>query len=191
MSVWVLHQPVGAEEEAQITTRPMLTMPWQGIPNLGGIHQQPELRKLIAQMMPDAPPETITLRTQVVWKGFSELQKEDLIAVPLPQSKWLALAEITGAYHYQPASVGKAATHGYPVRWFSKTVPLSRFGKDIALLTDDSVPLWEVENAKLRNLIRDQVPLGYNRFRKLRWLLALAFVIHLVRMAHDLLFSSE
>ena len=137
MSVWVLHQPVGAEEEAQITQRLMLMMPWQGIPNLGGIHQQPELRKLIAQMMPDAPPETITLRTQVVWKGFSELQKEDIIAVPLPQGKRLALAEITGVYHYQPASVGKAATHSYPVKWFSKTAPLSRFGKDADILTDE------------------------------------------------------
>ena len=75
----------------------------------------------------------------------------------------------------------KAATHSYPVKWFSKTAPLSRFGKDADILTDENVPLWEVENAKLRSLIRDQVPLGYNRFRKFRWLIALAFILHLVR----------
>lgn len=180
MSVWVLHQPVEHGQETQLLERPHVIIPWQGIPNLAGIHSQRELMKLVQQLMPDAPPETLSLKSQVVWDSFSQLHKEDIIAVPLPQTNQIALAEVTGGYEYQAAQVGRPAQHVYPVRWHGQLVPLARFGAHVSRLCDESVPLWQVENDKLRGLIRDQLPLGYNRFRYFKWLLAVAFVLHLI-----------
>lgn len=185
MSVWVLRQNAGsAEAEAALTRQNTVAMPWVDLPDLSAVHSQPQLRALIAALMPAAPPETVTLRTELVWSGFSRLEKEDLIAIPLPHSGKVAFAEITGHYAYSPPSLGRAGQHVYEVRWFNRQTPLAKFGKRQSALLDDSMKLWEVQGKELRDAIRNQLPLGYNRFRHLTWILGIGFLFQLIRMLH-------
>lgn len=186
MNVWIFH-PAADIDENNITNLSVIDMPWPAMPNLSQVGSNQELRKLLAQLNPDMPPESISLRAQVIWHVLTGVQKETIIVVVLRKTQKLAFAEITGAYAYVPANVGSPARHTYPVRWYRRIRPVAVAGGFKNVILDDSMAMHEVNNPQLRKQILNQLPLGYNRFRKLGWLVAIGFGIHMLKMLHRMI----
>jgi predicted Mrr-cat superfamily restriction endonuclease len=182
MSVWVLHLKLTPEEEARIADRAFLPLPFDGLPDLSKISSQGECRQLFAELDPDAPPETIHRKAEKVWKLYSGVQEEDIIAVLLHTSKAAALAEVTGNYRYMPGIHGESG-HAVPVKWHDQRVPFSAFKKQQELLQPGAEPMVEVAAAEARVIIRDRLPHSYNRFARWKWLLAIFFILQAIALA--------
>lgn len=181
MTVWVLRQTLDADEEARIFERTELRLPFDGLPDLTQVSNAQEARRLLALLHPDEPPEATARRVERFWHRFSTLQLEDVIAVPLPLSRKLALATVVGHYRYETAADG-GDIHLIPVRWHEKFIPLTKFSKHKELFDPANPPMYEVDSAEARASLREQLPHGYNRFAKWKWLMALFFALSLLRM---------
>jgi predicted Mrr-cat superfamily restriction endonuclease len=181
MSVWVLHQSLTPEEEARITERTHLILPFEGLPDLTPITSQAGARQLLELLYPDEPPEALSRRLERFWNHFTALGKEDTIGVPLPGLKQLALAEVTGPYEYRIGAEGEDI-HLIPVKWYHRSIRYMTLHKHKELLASGGPALREVTHQDARVLIRDRLPHRYNRFARWKWLLALMFALGLVRM---------
>ena len=181
MTIWVLRQSLTAEEEARIFGHTNLILPFDGLPDLTHVTTKQEARQLLNALYPDDPPESISRKIERFWQQFTSLQAGDLIAVPLPLSQSLVLAEITGHYHYRVDDNG-GDVHLIPVSWYSKRIPLKKFAKYKEVFNTSSPPLSEVSVPEIRIALRDHLPHGYNRFAKFKWLLLLFFAMSLVRI---------
>jgi predicted Mrr-cat superfamily restriction endonuclease len=186
MSIWLLHVKLTPEEEAHIEQLAHLKLPFGDLPDLSMIHTALECRHLLQALYPDEPPEALMRRVERIWPYYSGLQAEDIIAVPLPLRREVALAELTGGYIYR-VGVSGADVHLIPVKWHSRRVPFRALRKHAEMLKAGVLTLSEVGNAEARIIIRDRLPHGYNRFVKWKWLLVVFFLMGLVRLIGRLL----
>lgn len=185
MTVWVRHQALSAQEEAQIEQRTHLTLPFETLPDLSMVNTQAELRQLLQTLHAGEPPEAIALKQDRIWAIFGELQIGDLIVVPLAHSPEIALAEMSGRYCYR--NNGTEDIHFIPVTWH-KRFPARKLGKhkDLILRVPTHI-MAPVENRMARTAVRNTLPHSYNRFVKWKWLLGLFFLMGIARVAHHLM----
>ncbi len=179
MTVWILHLPLMKEKEAGITRRTHLPLPIDAqLPDLSQLRNEGECRRLMLELYPDDPPESVARRTERVWKLYGQLAEEDVVAVPLVESRQVALAEVSGPYVYRHE--GDEATHLLPVKWHPP-VALHRFGKHRKIFAGGGHALVEVNDPEERTAIRDRLPHSYNRFVKWKWLMIIFFFMMLLR----------
>ncbi len=181
MSMWLLHQTLSADEEARICERTDLVLPFEGLPDLTHVTNQAEARKLLGILHPDEPPESINRRLERFWQRFSNLQIEDIIAVPLEHAREVVIAEVTGHYHYAVGDKG-SDIHLIPVRWYDKRIPLSKLAKYKEVFGSGGPAMQEITAVDVRTAVRDHLPHSYNRFVKMKWLLVIFFAMSLIRM---------
>ena len=72
-----------------------LPLPYTGLPELKAIRNEADMRKLLSALSPDAPLETINRQAEIHWRNLSELRTEDVMLLPLPGGKQVALAQVT------------------------------------------------------------------------------------------------
>ncbi|MDE3061156.1 MAG: hypothetical protein KGJ06_09100 [Pseudomonadota bacterium] len=184
MSIWLLHLPLTAEEEAHLTGRTHLPLPIEDVPDLSLMMRPVECRHLLQALHPEEPPEAISRRLERIWRLYTGVHAEDIIAVPLPARGELALAEVTGKYQYQVGEGGEDH-HRVPVTWH-RPILLRRFRKFKELLVPGGEKMHEIASAPARIAIRDTLPHRYNRFARWKWLLALFFLLGMLRALHRL-----
>jgi len=185
MTIWLLHQTLTTEEEAHIQERSHLALPFEGLPDLSLITSPVECKHLLAALHPQDPPESINRRFDALWPRYAGLHGEDIIAVPLHARKAVALAEVTGPYHYEVGKDG-ADRHLIPVKWHPGPVPLYKFRKHKDIFARRE-RMFEVTNAEARIAIRDRLPHRYNRFVKWKWILLFFFALGMLHRLQSLL----
>lgn len=176
MTMWLLHQPLAADEETRIGERTQVTLPFNDAPDLVKVGSQQAFRKLLQEAAPDDPPETISRRVEKIWKYYEGMQAGDLIAVPLVSSGEVAMAEVTGRYHFTEGS------HTLPVTWYAKRAPLKSLAKQGAPVDIRPGHISEITDAELRNKLRSHLPYRYNRFARWKWIMAIFFLFGLMRV---------
>jgi predicted Mrr-cat superfamily restriction endonuclease len=179
MTVWLIREPLNREEEAEIASRPYVTLPFGDLPDLSQVHNPGELRKLLQFLNPDAPPETIGNNALRIWAQFTGIARDDVVVVPLAHSGNVAIGEVAGRYEYHTGDDG-ADMHRVAVAWRAQ-VKLSSFGK-LKSAFAGSVAMSEITDPELRIKIRDKLPHGYNRFAGWKWILVIFFLMQLVVM---------
>src|SRR4029079_17897624 len=95
-------------------------------------------KQVLQEKHPDDPPESIGWKTNRLWRWYSDLHVDDIIAVPLLKSRELAVAEVTGPYQYRDG------VHVIPVKWHEKRVPALALRKHKELLQGGGEPMYEV-----------------------------------------------
>ena len=179
MSVWILQQPLTPDEELRIATAAYLILPYDNLPDLTYINTVEKARKLLRMLYPDEPPETISRKLEQFWPLHTGIEVDDIIAVPLPVTKKMALAQVSGSYVY---SVGHDCgdLHLLPVTWLRDDAPMSALRKYKQLLIQPG--MQEVTDLDARTSIRSLLPHSYNRFHKWRWLLAVFMAMGMLRL---------
>ncbi len=185
MTVWVLHQPLTPQEEANIEQRTHLTLPFDNLPDLSRVTSEATCHHLLSKLHPELPPESITGMLDRVWKQYRLLHLEDILAVPLPASKSVALAHVTGPYEYSVGPEG-SDIHRIPVGWYKRLSPRLTT-KHANVFSVRSGAMLEIENREVRIAILDQLPHSYNRFVKWKWLLVVFFGLGMLRMIEEMI----
>ena len=174
MTVWVLQQNLSPEEEARIEEHVDVVLPFAHFPSLHGYQHPHELRRVIGNLYPDLPPESVNNCAENMWHLY-QIAPEDIVAVPLKARGEVALAMVSGRYAYELTAEG-GGRHSVPVVWQAR-VSKQKFGKHYAMIFEQSsAPMFEISNAEDRTIIRNWLPNKYNRFARFKWLLV-AFLI--------------
>jgi len=184
MSVWILTQPLAADEQSTITARKSLNLPFDGLPDLSSLSDENAFRRLLSMLAPDMPPEAIQLKIDHIWTPFTSLALDDVVVVPLPALGEVAIGRIAGHYCYQVGQAGEDE-HSIAVTWYPKHYKLASFGSYRQAMATPYLPLQEVTDKDMREKILMRLPHSYNRFAGWKWLIAamlmlkaVAFVIH-------------
>jgi predicted Mrr-cat superfamily restriction endonuclease len=180
MSIWVIQQKFTPEEEAAVRQRTHLLLPFEGLPDLTMVKSRVQAMQLLKVLHPDEPPESLSRRLDRFWSQYHGLNAEDVVAVPLPASQKMALAQVTGAYEYAVGPEG-GDIHRVPVEWYGVDIPFQKLIRHKELF-QSGIPMFEVTEAEARMALHGKLPYSYNRFNKWRWLLVLFFVLGMARM---------
>lgn len=181
MTLWVIHQALSPEEEAAVTQRTHIALPFEGLPDLSMVSSPAQAMKLLKILHPDDPPETLTRRLDRFWHQYHGLNAEDFIAVPLQASQLVLMAEVTGPYEYA-VGPGGSDIHRVPVKWHPVKIPFRKLAKFKEIFQPRGVPMFEVTEREARIALHGTLPYSYNRFNKFKWILAVFFLMGLVRM---------
>ncbi len=181
MSVWVLHQLLSPEEEAAVEKRERLVLPFDGVPDLSTIETQAELHKMLSALHPELPPESIARTAERHWSRFQNLHADDLVAVPLHARREIALATLSGRYHYEVGPNGEDV-HLMNVTWYPVRIPLVKLGKHKPVFENYGERLFEITDIDVRNALRTRLPHSYNRFARWKWVLVFLFIIQMIAM---------
>ena len=187
MTVWILHQPLTPDDEMRIQHRLSLTLPYDGWPDLSAIHSHGACRRLLQSLDPGIPPETLAVKSDYLWQRYGELKKDDIIAVPLPSRKTVALAGVTDVYRFDPHASPRDA-HQVMINWYSRRINFFSLRPYRALL-EQGTGMMEVTDVELRTKLREKLPYRYNRFSKWKWLVAAFTAMNLIAMLASLAHS--
>jgi len=169
MSVWILHQKLSAETESGLLQTSHVQLPFDDVPDLSYVSNQWQCKNLLHSLHPEKPPEAIALMVDRIWQIFSNIAIDDTVAMPLPHSKMVAIARISGRYEYNVGSEGDDR-HSIPVEWYPKLASFSSFGKFKQMFLDTGSPMREVTDKESRVKILEKLPHKYNRFAKWKWI---------------------
>jgi hypothetical protein len=181
MSVWVLHEKLTPDEEQHIHERTHLSLPFEGLPDLSQVHNLAQCQHLLRALHPKDAIETLALKADRIWSQYSGLQLEDLVAVPLPASKKVALCRISGSYTYR-VDINSLDVHLLPVTWYPGVYSFKSFGRQDYVFHPTGNRLYAITNPQAARAIREKLPHSYNRFRHFKWVWAIIFALGLVRL---------
>jgi hypothetical protein len=176
VTIWVVHQELTSQQEAHIHEQPHVKLLFGDMPDLSMVKSEGHCRRLLQALYPGDPPETLQRKSERIWKLYGHIALEDIMVVPLPSRRAVALAEVTGHYVYRVTQNG-GDEHCIPVKWYPDCPPIASFGTHAGLFARGSEFMNEVTQGPARIAIRERLPHRYNRFAKWKWLFAGVMVI--------------
>lgn len=66
-----------------------------------------------------------------IWRLYNDVENGDMVVLPRKLTRQVAVGRISGAYSYQPESVGTGAPHVRAVEWQVPNIPRSHFDRDL------------------------------------------------------------
>ncbi len=151
MSLWVVRAGGYGEQEETALKECLVCHAWNELPDYSSYRTKDDLRSLYVTTYPAASEKQIITGMSQVWRFAHEIQKGDLVALPLKNESALAFGRVTSDYQYK--QVAPNVLHVRSVQWL-KTVPRSAFPKDILFSMNSALTLFKVtrNNAEERVL---------------------------------------
>ena len=127
MTLWLVRAGRRGEYESLALERKLAIIEWN-LPDLSGLADRIELRRLLEEAYPDTPPKTLMNWESQLWPFVSVMATGDLVALPLKGRPAVAVGRVTGSY-CRPEGLPEGY-HARPVDWFAE-VPRSAIGQDL------------------------------------------------------------
>ncbi len=89
-----------------------------------------ELLATISRLYAGAKPKTLQNWVSQVWPFANEINKGDLVVLPLKTQPAICIAEVTGDYNFEPAGPSPFY-HWRKVKWIAEAIPRTHFGQDL------------------------------------------------------------
>jgi predicted Mrr-cat superfamily restriction endonuclease len=178
VSIWLFKLELNEAQEKILAERARLPLPLTGVPDLSRVSTLKHCALLAKSMYPNDPPERVYREAEAIWKVYYGVQLDDLLAIYLPISQQVALARVTDKYAYSVGEDGEDM-HTIGVKWYAP-VELRRFGKHKKMFLEQVKPLTEVTNAEDKKAITEKLPYAYNRFTRIKWVLAVIFTLKII-----------
>ncbi len=128
MSLWVVRAGRHGEQQETAVREGLASHAWNEIPDYSTFRTKDGLRPLYKETYPRESEKQVISGLGQVWRFARELQKGDLVALPLKTESAFAFGRITGEYQYK--KVAPNVMHIRSVEWL-RTVPRSVFPKDV------------------------------------------------------------
>ncbi len=156
MSLWLVRAGKHGEQEQRALENSVVTVGWNELPDLSYIKTREELAKLYHQVHPTEKKVRAGIAIGQVWRFIREIQKGDLVALPLKTQSAIAIGKVEGEYEYQ--KLADDIRHIRRVKWL-KTIPRSLFDQDIlyslgALLTVCRIKRNDAES-RIKKLLQE------------------------------------
>ncbi len=156
MSLWLVRAGKHGEQEQRALENNIVTIGWNELPDLSNVKTKGELAKLSSQIYPTVKNAKASSWVGQVWRFVREIQKGDLVALPLKTQSAIAIGKVEGEYEYK--ELASDIIHTRRVKWL-KTIPRSLFDQDIlyslgSLLTVCRIMRNDAEN-RVKKLLQE------------------------------------
>lgn len=162
MSIWLVRAGKHGEQEQGALDNNVVTIGWSEFQDLNGIHSRDELMDLYYKLHPNAKKMQVVNEAGQIWRFIHEVQKGDLVALPLKTQAAIAIGEVRGDYEYK--QITENIKHIRQVKWL-KIIPRAAFDQDIlyslgAFMTVCQISRNDAENRIKALLKKEEFPIG-------------------------------
>ncbi|MGC8758232.1 MAG: restriction endonuclease [Caldisericaceae bacterium] len=151
MSVWLVRAGSRGEQEEVALSNNVATIGWEELPDLSKIKTKEELQELYTKTYPTAKKMEVANYVGQVWRFLHEIQKGDLVALPLKTQSAVAIGEVIGDYEYK--EIASNVKHIRRLKWI-KTFPRSSFDQDILYSLGAFMTVCKIERNDAENRIK-------------------------------------
>jgi restriction system protein len=158
MSLWLVRAGRYGEQEQGALENGVVTIGWNELSDLSKIKTKEELAELYAKVYPGAKKMQAVNEIGQIWRFIREIQKGDLVALPLKKQSAIAIGEVRSEYEYN--ELANNIKHIRRVKWL-KTILRSAFDQDIlyslgAFMTVCQISRNDAEN-RVKEVLRKEV----------------------------------
>lgn len=131
MAVWLIRAGAHGEYELKFIQENRVYVTWDVLDvNVGKLSDRSELVEVMTERYSDAKAKTISNWVSQVWRFAHEIQKGDLVILPLKSQRAIQIGEVTGDYKFE-ADGPSPYFHYRTVSWIGEAVPRANFGQDL------------------------------------------------------------
>lgn len=131
MVVWLVRAGAHGEFEQKFLGDNKAYVTWDRLnKNLAKFDDRQDLVQVMEELYPNAKPKRIINWVSQLWPFAHEMNKGDLVVLPLKSQPAICIGEITGDYKFN--GKGPAPFYHYrTVKWIAEAIPRDHFGQDI------------------------------------------------------------
>ncbi len=152
MSLWVVRAGRHGEQQETALKESLVCHGWNELPDYSAFRTKDELLQLYKQTYPRESEKQVISRASQVWRFAREIQKGDLVALPLRAESAFEFGRVTGEYQYK--QVAPNVMHIRSVEWLKK-VPRSVFPNDILLSMSVPPTVFKVTRNDAENRVKE------------------------------------
>lgn len=131
MAVWMMRGGARGEFEQKFIQQSRVYVTWDELDiDLQRLRDRKELTDEFVKRWPDSKAKQILNWVSQVWPFAHEMQKTDLVVLPLKTQRAIHIGEITGDYRFEEKGPNPFY-HWRAVKWIGEYVPRDHFGKDL------------------------------------------------------------
>lgn len=152
MSGWLVRAGSHGEYKQKFIQEGRIYVTWDGLDvDLSTLRDRAALQNEMTQRYPETKPKGILNWVSQVWPFAREMQKGDLVVLPLKSQPAIQIGELTGDYHFDPSGPNPMF-HWRAVRWIGEAVPRAHFSQVLLFTFGAFVTICRVQrnNAESR-----------------------------------------
>ena len=161
MSLWVVRAGRHGEQQETAIKENLVCHAWNELPDYSACIDRAEFKLLYRRAYPTDSEKQVISGSSQVWRFAREIQKGDLVALPLRTESAFAFGRVTGGYQYK--KVAPNVMHIRGVEWV-KTVPRSAFPKDILFSMNAALTLFKVTRndaeSRVKKILASPTPIS-------------------------------
>ena len=151
MSMWVVRAGRYGDQEETAVKEHLVCHGWNELPDYSSYRTKEELGRLYRETYPSETEKQVISRLSQVWRFAHDVQKGDLVALPLKTEASFAFGRITGDYEYK--KIAANVCHIRRVEWL-KTVRRSLFPQDILFSMNSALTVFTVDRNDAENRVK-------------------------------------
>jgi len=151
MSLWLVRAGKHGEQEQGALENNVITIGWNELPDLSGLNSRAQLLELYRKVHPNATKPQATNEVGQVWRFAHEIQRDDLVALPLKMRKAIAIGRVRGGYEYRLLTSN--IKHIRLVEWLA-TIPRSSFDQDLLYSLGAFMTVCRIERHDAENRVK-------------------------------------
>jgi len=154
MSLWLVRAGRHGEQEQGALENSVVTIGWNEFSDLSNVKTREELHNLYSEVYPDRATKKNRAINEVgqVWRFVHEIQKGDLVALPLKTQSAIAIGKVEGDYEYK--ELANNIKHIRRVKWL-KTIPRSAFNQNLLYSLGAFMTVCRIERDDAENRVRE------------------------------------
>lgn len=151
MALWVVRAGRHGEQEQVALEKGVICHGWNELPDYSGCTTRDELKALYRRTYPIEGDKRVFSGTGQTWRFAHDIQKGDLVALPLKSQSAIALGRVVGDYEYM--EIAPNVRHIRKVEWL-KTLPRAAFDQDILNSLGSILTVFQAERNNAESRVR-------------------------------------
>lgn len=151
MSLWMVRAGRFGEHERDALDNNLVTIGWNEFSDLRQYKSREDLAKEYAKLFPYANKGAINNHVGQIWRFGHDIQKNDLVALPLKTQSAIAIGKIEGDYEFK--QIAPEVNHIRRVKWL-KTIPRSSFDQNILFSFGAFMAVCKIEREGAEQKVR-------------------------------------
>lgn len=156
MSLFLVRAGSHGEQEQGALDNNVVTIGWNEFSDLSGLKNKEELSKLYLDKYPDAKKMKVANEVGQVWRFVHDIQKNDLVALPLKSQPVVAIGKVKGQYQYK--KIADNIMHVREVDWL-KIIPRTAIDQDLLYSLGAFMTVCEISRNNAEERIKKLVEL--------------------------------
>jgi len=157
MSLWLVRAGRHGEQEHGALENNVVTIGWNELSDLSNVKDRKELAELYTKANPSDKKMQVASGVGQVWRFVREIQKGDIVALPLKTQSAIAIGKVEGEYEYR--ELADNIKHIRRVKWL-KTIPRSAFPQDILYSLGSLGTVCKIERNDAENRVKELLEKG-------------------------------